>query len=374
MKEITQEDLKTRLVSGEPITVLDIREVNEYDDWHIYGSLNVPVYNALAAGDQQVVSTKLKDLALDTGHPVVAVCRAGATSKMAAYLLDSMGYDAASLTGGIHGWSNAWTEAPIALSTAKDGSFAQIRRNGKECLSYLIGSDGEAAGVDPCVDIAVYTSIAQREGLKITHVLETHVHADHISRAPALCEATGAKLCLPENERVTFEYTALNDNDTLKIGGITVTVIATPGHTAESVCFDLDGEALLSGDTIFVDNIGRPDLEKGDAGAESGARALYTSLHDRVLKLSQDIVVCPGHTSVPIGFDSAPIAAKLGEIIPVVDLLEFDQERFAKTVPELLGQKPPNFQRVISINEGKAELGWLDPLDLEAGPNRCAVK
>ena len=374
MKEMTQEDLRNRLAAGEPITVVDIREPSEYDDWHIYGSVNVPVYNAIASGDEAAVSEKLKGSNLEADTPVTCVCRTGATSKMAAYLLDSMGYDASSLSEGIYGWSDSWSEAVVSLSAAKDQKMIQIRRNGKGCLSYLFGSNGEAAVVDPCVDASVYTSIAEREGLKITHILETHVHADHISRAPMLAEELGAHVTIPRNARVAFEYNAVDDGDTIRVGDITATVISTPGHTGESVCFDLDGEVLLSGDTIFVDNIGRPDLEQGDAGAEAGARLLYKSLHERVLKLDGGVTVCPGHTSDPIGFDGVALAAKLDDIVPKVDLLKIDAEEFAKKIPALLGEKPPNFQRVISINEGKAQLGWLNPLELEAGPNRCAVK
>jgi glyoxylase-like metal-dependent hydrolase (beta-lactamase superfamily II) len=374
MKEMTQETLVDRLVSGEPTTLLDIREANEYDDWHIFGSINLPVYNAINEGDQAGVIEKLKGFALDGDKPVAVVCRLGNTSKMAAYMLDSMGFDAYSVAGGIYGWSNAWTEAPIPLGKTKDSILIQIRRNGKGCLSYLFGSKGEAAVVDPCVDVPVYTALAEREGVKITHVLETHVHADHVSRARELCKTTGAKMCLPKNDRAQFEYTALADGETLTIGDVSVGVIATPGHTMESVCFDLNGEVLVSGDTIFVDNIGRPDLEKGDAGAEAGAAALYDSLHNRVLKLKHDITICPGHTSDPIGFDGTPLSAKLADIVQSVELLKTERSVFVKKIPELLGQKPPNFERVISINEGKAELGWLDPLELEAGPNRCAVK
>ncbi len=374
MKEITQEDLRNRLVKGDPITVLDIREANEFADWRIHGSINLPVYNALNHGEGPRVAEKLKELPLDKKTPVAVVCRMGNTSKMAAYMLNKMGYDASSLAGGISGWSGAWTEARIALSKAKDGALFQVRRNGKGCFSYVFGSKDEAAVVDPCVDTDVYTEFAAREGLNLTHVMETHIHADHISRARALCQATGATLILPENDRVAFEYSPLRDNDTLNIGDVAIKVIATPGHTMESVCYDLDGEVLLTGDTIFVDNIGRPDLEKGDAGVDASARVLYESLHNRVMKLDPDILVCPGHTSDPIGFDGKPIAARLRDIVSSVDLLKLDSETFARPIPELVGQKPPNFRRVISINEGKADLGWLDPLELEAGPNRCAVK
>jgi glyoxylase-like metal-dependent hydrolase (beta-lactamase superfamily II) len=374
MKEITQEDLRDRLVNGDPITVLDIREANEFADWHIHGSINLPVYNALNSGGEAQVSEKLKSAPLDQKKPVAVVCRMGHTSKMAAYMLDKMGYQAASVAGGIYGWSGAWTEARIPLKAAKNGTLFQVRRNGKGCLSYLFGSKNQAAVIDPCVEPRVYAHIASREDLSLTHVIETHVHADHISRARALCKETGATLVVPANDRVAFEYRPLRDTEVLEIGDVSMKVIATPGHTTESACYELDGAVLLSGDTIFVDTIGRPDLERGDSGAEAGARTLYDSLHTRVMTLDPDMMVCPGHTSEPIGFDGKPIAARLADIIAKVDLLRLDRDTFARTIPDLLGQKPPNFKRVISVNEGKTDLGWLDPLELEAGPNRCAVK
>jgi glyoxylase-like metal-dependent hydrolase (beta-lactamase superfamily II) len=367
---MTADELKEKLVAGEPIAVVDIREADEFADWHIHGSSNMPMYNAIVDGRvSSVVGELFRGFAND--KPIVAVCRMGATSKVAAGVLERMGYEAFSLSGGIRGWSNAWTEAPVPLSSGT--TLIQVRRNGKGCLSYLMGSAGKAAVVDPCVDVSVYGSIAEREGLEITHVLETHVHADHISRARALCEATGAVLCIPKTDRVNFDYEALQDGQTLKIGDTKVSVITTPGHTSESVCYGIDGGAFLSGDTIFVEALGRPDLEKGDTGAEDGARMLYESLHDKVLKIDPKIIVCPGHTSTSIGFDDAPIAAPLGDITPGIELLKIPKEEFIKTVPEMLGQKPPNFERVISINEGRVELGFLDPLELEAGPNRCAA-
>lgn len=371
MKEISHDELTRRLVEGEDISVLDIRERDEYNDWHIFGSVNVPVYDAIATGDYPVVEERLKAATLDNGKPVVTVCRTGQTSRVAVQALEALGFQAASLNGGMRGWSNSWTEASIPFD---GGTLIQIRRNGKGCLSYILGAAGEAAVIDPCIDVEAYTSVAAREGLKVTHVLETHVHADHISRAQALCESTGALLCLPKNDRAQFDFKALNDGDSLDIGGIAITVIATPGHTGESVCYDVAGKVLLSGDTVFADNIGRPDLEKGDAGAAAGAGMLYDSLHTRVLGLGDHMVVCPGHTSNSIGFDGTPLCASLGDIKPKVELLDLDREEFVSRVTASLGAKPPNFERVIAVNEGRASLGWLDPLELEAGPNRCAVK
>lgn len=371
MKEITHDDLIRRLVAGENISILDIREADEFDDWHISGASNLPLYNTIASGDYGTVEKVLRSTTLDKNMPVVAVCREGATSRIACQALAAIGYDAASLNGGMRDWSNAWTEAPIAA----DGmTLIQVRRNGKGCLSYVLGNNSEAVVVDPCVGVETYISVTERNGFKITHVMETHVHADHISRAPSLAEATGAKLVLPKNDRVNFDYTAVQDGDTITVGGLSIAVVSTPGHTGESVCYDVEGRVLLSGDTVFADNIGRPDLERGDAGAATGAGLLYDSLHGRVLNLSDSIIVCPGHTSDAIGFDGDPICASLGDIKPKVDLLKLDRDAFVSTVTASLGQKPPNFERVIAVNEGKMNLGWLDPLELEAGPNRCAVK
>lgn len=371
MKEITVDELARRLESGEHLTILDIREANEFDDWRIHNSLNIPMYNAINAGQDTVVDEASGKLTND--KPVVTVCRMGNTSQVAASRLEALGFDAFSLKGGIHDWTNAWSVASIDA----DGPFEliQIRRNGKGCLAYILASDGQAAVVDPCVDAAVFVSLAEKRGLRISHVLETHVHADHISRARQLCKETGATLYVPQNQRAQFEFEPLTDGQEIRVGSAKITVIATPGHTLESVCFEVDGKVLLSGDTIFIENIGRPDLEKGDAGAEAGARLLYQSLHEKVLKLSDNMLVCPGHTSDPIAFDGQALASPLSEVRKRIgDFVTAPKNDFVKTIIDNLGAKPPNFERVLAVNEGRADLGWLDPLDLEAGPNRCAVR
>ncbi|MCI0691981.1 MBL fold metallo-hydrolase [candidate division KSB1 bacterium] len=372
MKEITAGELKNKLEAGEDVAVVDIRETDEYNDWHIHGSSNIPAYNALTQGRAEALTDQIAALPRD--RPIVAVCRMGNTSKMAARILESFGYEAFSLRDGIRGWSEVWSEARIPLAGRKDATLIQIRRNGKGCLSYLLGSKGRAVIVDPNLDVQVYMKIAEREGLKITQVLETHMQGDHLSRARELCAATGATYLLPENQRVTFPYAPIRDREKLHLGDLSIEVIATPGHTEESVCYLIEGEALLTGDTLFVESVGRPDLEKGDAGAEAGARMLHHSLHDKILKLPDDLRIYPAHYGRPIGFDRVPVGALLGELKSKLDLLKLVEQRFVRTVLSSLQAKPPNFQTIIAINEGKAALGWSDPLDLEAGPNRCAVR
>jgi len=366
---IDARELKARLQAGEQVELVDIREADEFGGWHIHGSRNVPVYDDLKAGRDGSLEQKSRDL--PKGRPIVTICRGGFVSRKAAQLLNALGYDASSLDGGMRGWGAVWTEAPIPMGR-EEATAIQVRRNGKGCLSYLLGAAGSALVIDPCVEIGAYLEIARREGLAVTHVLETHVHADHISRARDLCRAAGAKLVMPENDRVNFDYRPVRDGDELSIGGLTVRVLGTPGHTSESVCYLVEGELLFTGDTLFVDSVGRPDLEQGDAGAESGARRLHASLRQRVLDQG-DVRFFPAHHGQPIGFDRTPIGSTLAAVRDRLDLIGVPEDEFVTRVLASLKAKPGNHDAIIAINEGKADLEGCDALDLEAGPNRCAA-
>jgi glyoxylase-like metal-dependent hydrolase (beta-lactamase superfamily II) len=269
-------------------------------------------------------------------------------------------------------WSGAWSEAPITGALPAGSTFVQIQRLGKGCLSYLLGARGAAAVVDPCVDESAYTRVAERSGLRITHVLETHVHADHVSRARGLAESTGATLVLPPNGRARFPFVPLADGQKIEVGGLVIEALGTPGHTGESTCYRVGDAALLTGDTLFVGSVGRPDLERGDAGAEAGARALHGSLR-RLFALGDDVRIFPGHHGCPIPFDRRPIEARLGDLRPRIDALRLDEDAFAARIVAGLGEKPPNFETVLAVNEGRGDLGGVEPLDVEAGPNRCAA-
>jgi glyoxylase-like metal-dependent hydrolase (beta-lactamase superfamily II)/rhodanese-related sulfurtransferase len=372
MKQITVDELKGRLEKGDPVSIVDIREAEEFREWHIHGSRNLPVYDALRAGENRALIDGASTLAAD--RPIVTVCRRGIVSEKAATLLGSLGFDAVSLEGGIRGWSGVWSEARVPLRNAPAASLVQIRRNGKGCLSYLLGSAGEAAVFDPSVDSEVYTRIAAAQRLRISRVVETHVHADHLSRARDLCRITGATLTMPRNDRVTYEHAAVRDGDEVAVGDLRIRVVATPGHTGESVSYLVGQDALLTGDTLFVDAVGRPDLERGDAGARSAAHTLHDSLQRAILgRFGGEVLVCPAHHGSGIDFDGEAIVARLGDLGTRLAILGRSEDEFVTTVLASLGAKPPNFETIIAVNEGKAPLADLDPLDVEAGPNRCVV-
>lgn len=363
---ITAEALRRRLERGEPLTVLDVRPAAERAEWSIPGSVHVDDHDALWRGDPGA----LADYQPPSGSSVVTVCDAGKTSLLAAARLRARGVEAVSLEGGMRAWSLAWNtaEVPVLGSTAR---IVQLRRTGKGCLSYLIGSDGAAAVIDASLDTQVYRQVATQHGWRIRTVIETHVHADHLSRARALAAVTGATLCLPMTDRVSFEYARLSDGDILRVGSASIRTLHTPGHTAESACYLLDERALFTGDTLFLAAVGRPDLEATTEQSRQRAHVLYGSLL-RLVALPPETVILPGHTSEPVAFDGRPISATLGDVRERTSLLSETEAAFVGQVLARIPPTPPNHQRIVALNEAGI-LPDGDPGELEAGANRCAV-
>ncbi len=170
------------------------------------------------------------------------------------------------------------------------------------CAAYLFGCGtlGKCAVVDPQArDLDAYLQFAVSKGMRITHVIDTHVHADHRSGGPELARRTGAHYRLHESADVNVPFTPLRDSEEIELGNTRVTVLHTPGHTPESVCLlvkDLrrgpDPWFLLTGDTLFVGAVGRPDLP---GRARENARELFASLHNKLLMLPDDLEIFPGH-------------------------------------------------------------------------------
>jgi len=224
--------------------------------------------------------------------------------------------------------------------------------------------------IDASLDPQVYQRVADTHGWRIRTVLETHVHADHLSRARALAAGAGARLCLPATDRVAFEYTPLDDGDIVGVGSAGLRVLHTPGHTPESTSYLLDDRALFTGDTLFLAAVGRPDLEASAEQARLRARVLHASLQ-RLAGLPPETVVLPAHTSEPVPFDRLPVSAALREVQERTPLLRETEQTFVSQILARLPPTPPNHHRIVALNEA----GTLpdDPTELEAGANRCAV-
>jgi glyoxylase-like metal-dependent hydrolase (beta-lactamase superfamily II)/rhodanese-related sulfurtransferase len=238
------------------------------------------------------------------------------------------------------------------------------------CLAhaaYYIQSGNEAAIVDPLRDVNPYVEKARVNGAKIKYVLETHFHADFVSGHQPLHEKTGATIVYGPSAKPSFKAYVAGDNEELKLGSSTVKVIWTPGHTMESVCFLVSDETgkerfLFTGDTLFVDDVGRPDLaQKIDPTLtkEKLASTLYNSLHNKILPLADEIVIYPGH-----GAGSAcgkHISPNTSDTLGHQKLANYglrndvDKEAFVKRLLDGLEEPPAYFPSNVLMNKGGSE-------------------
>jgi glyoxylase-like metal-dependent hydrolase (beta-lactamase superfamily II) len=363
---IDVDELRAMLEARQPVIVLDVRTAADRAEWAIPGSLHVDAYEALKSGNPAA----LADAPIPTEAPVVTVCAAGNTSLTAMAQLRARGYDVRSLAGGMKAWSLAWNSAQVPVA-GSEASVIQVRRTGKGCLSYIIGSSHEAVVIDASLPPAVYQGLAAERGWTITRVLDTHIHADHLSRSRLLAEATGATLHLPEQDRVRYPFVPPRHGDTLPFGASLIVALHTPGHTMESTSYILDGNALFTGDTLFLAGVGRPDLEASAAETRARARLLHASLR-RLTALPPATLILPGHTSEPIPFDQRPIVASLAEVADRVAMLKLPEAAFLTAILARIPPTPPNHAQIVALNEAGA-FPPGDATDLEAGANRCAV-
>ncbi len=230
--------------------------------------------------------------------------------------------------------------------------FRQFVDEDLGCASYLVGDEdaGEALLVDPSYSIEPYLAEAERRGVRITRVLETHTHADHVSGHGRLALEHGIPVSVHADAGAEYAHDPLADGDELEAGSVRVRCIHTPGHRPEHCCFLVDG-ALLTGDSLFVGSVARPDLA---VEAREGAEGLYHSLH-RLLELPDDVAVYPGHVAGSLcgaGMSSDPCSTigterRGNALLALATVHEFVDETAGIAVP-----RPPNMERIVELNRG----------------------
>lgn len=365
-KNISVEALQERLNKNQPVFILDVRPEEQREEWHIPESVHRDAYAPLNNGDNSV----LDDIQIPENTPVVTVCAAGRTSQIASEVLRNKGIEAYSLEGGMKAWNYAWNTASVTLPDSGI-HITQVRRVAKGCLSYVIGSGNEAIVIDAALDPEVYLTIARQHGWHIRYVMDTHIHADYLSRTRELSSESGAKHLFIKHANVDYPFTPVKDGEKITFGNAAIEILHTPGHTPESTCYLIGGEALLTGDTLFTDGVGRPDLKADHAEAAQKASRLFDSLQ-RILKLSEDVIILSAHTSGAVSFDGKMIQAALSEISEKVNLLHLPREEFVETTLKRIPPAPPNYLTIAALNR-KGDFEGYQPAELEAGANRCAV-
>jgi hydroxyacylglutathione hydrolase len=248
--------------------------------------------------------------------------------------------------------------------------FRQLVHDDLGCASYLIGDEdaGVAAVVDPRLDIDEYLRLVRFLGARIEHILETHNHADHVSGHGRLAAATGATIHVHREAAPDYDHEPFDDGWELQLGRVTVRALHTPGHRPEHTAFALiDSErsdepwAVLTGDSLFVGDIARPDLAVDRA---KGAQGIFHSLHDQLLPLPDMCEVWPGHLGGSMcggpGMD-LKVSSTIGFERANQRLLQLrNEDDFVREATAGLGPQPPNFQNVVALNRGPLVVETVD--------------
>ncbi|WP_422124294.1 MBL fold metallo-hydrolase [Planococcus sp. X10-3] len=369
VKFISANEVAHEVVRREQVQILDVRKPEDSEDWHIEGDtvnlINIPLKELNSD------SSELQNLPKD--QPLYTVCGKGNDSQKAAAYLQENGFsNVYSIDGGMAAWSEQLE--PVQIGEVKGGAIYQFVRLGKGCLSYLIESDGEAAIVDASRMTDVYEQFAKEKGMKIKYVIDTHLHADHISGGKGLADSTGAAYYLPpeDADEVVFAFEPATDGLKLEVGSTTIEAVYSPGHTIGSTTFVVDDKYLLTGDILFVESIGRPDL----AGkATDWAEDLYETLYSRYKKLADSLLVLPAHyAEVSEMNEDGSVSEKLAVLYDTNEGLQIrDEAKFIKRVTEGLKDQPNAYEDIRQTNMGKMTPPTDEAKEMETGPNNCAV-
>lgn len=365
---ISPAEFKDLLDNSQIGFILDLREEDEFAEWRIEGFSEIETVNipkVVFVGEEERYFEKFP-----RDKRIFVICAHGDSSRYSAKLLEANGFKAVSLAGGMDAWSELY-ETHRVNSTP---DVYQILRVARGCISHVIVSGGRAAVLDPMRHIAEITKLTGSLGASITHVIDTHLQADHISGGRELAQQTGAKYCVHpgDAEGAAFGYEALEDGRTIRIGASILKVLHTPGHTSGSTSFLLDEKYLFAGDTILKETIGRPDL---GGMAREWAGFLYETLFGRFASLPDDTVIFPTHASAFKEQDKdGAVRTTIGEARRGGDIYGIqDRAKFIDFVQSHLPKNPDRYAEMRKVNLGLIEPDEAKRRELEIGKNLCGM-
>lgn len=389
--QISPTELKAKLDAGQALFILDLRNRDEFAAWRIEGRqaipvLNVPYFEVLEEAETDDIAQVFADYAerhwkeiLPRDRFILVVCAKGGASLPAAEGLERLGYHSASLEGGMAAWGNFYDFQVVAAE--QDLAVFQVIRPARGCLSYVLASGGQAVIIDPLRHIDRYLNFAEANGLRIVAALDTHGHADHISGGAALAErlhipyyfhpydAIHPVDVLPAN----VPYTPVWADQELTFGAIRIKALHIPGHTLGNIAYLVNGKYLLSGDSIFIESVARPDL--------GGRGETWSPIHFRsmagLLTLPDQTVVLPGHFSHPSESDGRGLyAATLGALkeqnVGLKTILA-GEDAFVQYLLASLPSFPPQYVDIKRVNAGLLCPDEEKAAELELGRNICAL-
>ncbi|MFB6115661.1 MAG: MBL fold metallo-hydrolase [Candidatus Nanohalobium sp.] len=372
VEKIKPEELKEKIENGEDILLLDVRAENEHEEWSIdprEGEIVNRPYFELIEGLPEDFRAQFED----EDREIVVICAKGGSSEYISSLMkQELDVDVKNLKEGMNGWASIYEKETFDL---ENGELVQYMRPSSGCLAYMVKSQGEAAVIDP---LRTFSDKYVEDSEELKYAIDTHIHADHISGVRKLGHREETTPVIPEAARerdVTYidDVKTVEGGENLKVGDVEIEAIHTPGHTTGMTSYLIGGEALATGDGLFVESVARPDLEKGDDGAPKQAGQLYETLQEEVLALDDDIYVAPGHFSDASEKEKGLYMKTIGDLKEDMAPLSYDGEEFVDFVLEDMPPRPANYQDVIATNLGKQEATDEEAFEMELGPNNCAA-
>jgi glyoxylase-like metal-dependent hydrolase (beta-lactamase superfamily II) len=373
-------ELLKRADAGEALVLLDVRNDEDFKRWKLEGRKNietvhVPYFDFI---EDEEAAAKL----LPKGRDIVVVCASGDSSAMVAEMLNEKGLTAKNVEGGMVAYGGYLQPVAVPLAPDEKGRFEiwQLNRRGKGCLSYVVRAGREAIVVDASRDVERYERFLDELGVRLVQVLDTHVHADHVSGGPELARRRGAPYFVAAGAdfELRKNVTELADGAEIRLGGaqgvlVRVQAVKTPGHTPGSTSYLVGGKYLFSGDTLFIKSVGRPDL--GGQVVPWG-KALFHTLQERIASLPDDTVVLPAHYAdvSEIGPDGV-VSGRLGDLRTSVPELRIrTEEEFVEAMRREVSEPPAAYADIIRVNLGALEASPEKIGEWELGRNECAAK
>lgn len=395
--EINVTKLKEKLDRGEDIFILDVRTPEEHTAWKF--SYDKYQKTTVIPIDRLTASQNIASGQIPKEKEIVTVCAHGQRSQKAAKILSKMGYKVKNIKGGMAAWNQVYDAARLheskITSTVTHGhekvEVWQLRRVSKGCMVYVIAVGNAATVIDSTCDLDnSVLRLAEDNGLKIVNVIDTHMHADHVSGLSTLVKRTGANAYISAEEGykpsvdLGIQVNRIKDNQKIPMGNdVSLMAIHTPGHTDGSMSFVLNlythGEEglkhsyIFTGDTIFANAVGRPDLHNK---AKEFATKLYDTYQSRILQYPENTVILPAH------FDTDSIAVKhnepifetIGSIKRKIKPLSLPKKDFVEFMASSVTSRPANYEKITQINRGLVPCDQINMGDLEEGPNSCAIR
>ncbi|RMD52559.1 MAG: MBL fold metallo-hydrolase [Nitrospirae bacterium] len=358
---------------NEDFLLLDVRNEEEFGKFKVEAPyvkpVNVPYIDFTLDEEGSV-----EKVPAEKSKPVKIVCSKEGSAKYVAEILIKHGFeDVGYLLGGIKSWGNVLIPK---LITGESYSLYQFIRPGKGSLSYGLLYGGEMFVFDPSRNVEFYKKFAEEHKSKITKTFETHLQADYISGSRKLAQDTGAEIIGNENDfkGAGFKYTPVNDGDTFTLaGGPVVKAIHTPGHTPGSTSYLIDDKYLLTGDTIFISSIGRPDL---GGMVEDWSKMLFNTLKNKIEKMDDNLFVLPGHyldwseANEDLIFMRTlkEVKERNAEIFKIQT-----EEEFIKFIKAHMQEQPEVYARIRKFNAGLSDENEEEQEIMDIGKHKCAI-